>query len=281
MTTITNKKALEGIGLSEKESRALLCLFERGSITVSDMARVLNIPRTTAAIVLDELKSKGYAERVKVRGHFEWEAADLSSIVDDTARRFHSFEQEVPILRELVKAQDWGHNFSVRTYTTATGMIKAYNLILELPRGDRVYYFEGRAAVEAKFRFSDKLLLRWQEASKRSGIIIESLDSEKMLDHVWDTKSEEFWKGHLGRKLVIYLLPDEIMNFPCDICTFKKIVMLFIPGKDTAIVIESKELSEALQKLFHGLKLLGRKVDFEAELRKRLERTEPAEKSTS
>ncbi|GEM_PF-2260553 len=281
MATITNKKALEGIGLSEKEARALLCLFEKGSITVSDMARVLNMPRTTVAVILDELKSRGYAERVKVRGHFEWEAVQLSDIVEEASTRFHSFEKEVPLLKELIKTQDLGRDFSVRSYTTTAGMIKAYNLILGLHRGDRIFYMEGRASVEAKLLFSDELLINWQEASKRSGIIMEALSSEKILDYVWDTKSRQFWETHLGRKIILYMLPDEIMNFPCDICAFGETVMLFIPARDVAIIIESKELSESLQKLFHGLKTLGRKTTFDAELRKRLENEPSPEKSTS
>lgn len=270
MAAISSKKALEGIGLSEKEARILLSLLEKGSMTVSDLARLVNMPRTTVAFVLEELNRKGYAERVRVQGHFEWEAVDLSTIVDDVVLRFRSFENEVPLLREIVKTQDWGRNFSVRAYTTSVGMIKAYNLLIELSRGDRIYYFEGRASVEAKFHFSEEVHLRWQEAARQAGIIIESLESEKLFDHVWDMRSEEFWKGHLGRSMILYLLPDEIMNFPCDICAFGKTVMLFIPGKDTAIVVESKELSEALQKLFHGLKLLGRKTNFADEIRKRL-----------
>ncbi|OGZ08694.1 MAG: hypothetical protein A3D65_01290 [Candidatus Lloydbacteria bacterium RIFCSPHIGHO2_02_FULL_50_13] len=270
MVAISSKNALRGIGLSEKEARILLSLFEKGSMTVSDLARVVSLPRTTVAFVLDELKVRGYAERVKVRGHFEWEAVEISTIVDDATARFRSFENEIPLLREMVKTQDCGRNFSVRAYTTETGMVKAYNLIIELHRGDRVYYFEGRSSVEAKFRFSEEVHIRWQEAASRSGVIMESLDSEKMLDSLWKTKSEKFWRSHLDRKLIMYLLPDEIMNFACDICVFGKTVMLFTPAQDTAIIIESRELSEALQKLFQGLKTLGRKTNFADEIRKRL-----------
>ncbi|MEK7118745.1 MAG: hypothetical protein AAB869_03990 [Patescibacteria group bacterium] len=61
------------------------------------------------------------------------------------------------------------------------------------------------------------------------------------------------------------------MNFVCDICVFWSTIMLFIPERDIAIIIESKELSEALQKLFHGLKLLGRKTNFTDEVARRLE----------
>jgi len=274
MATITNKKALENIGLSEKEARALLCLFEKGSITVSDMARTLNIPRTTVAVILDNLKRRGYADKVKVRGHFEWEAVEISAITEEASARFHNFEKEIPYLKELVKTQDLSHGFSVRSYTTRAGLIKAYNLILELHRKDRIFYIEGRASVEAKLLFSDKLLVGWQEAIKRTGIVMEALSSEKIFDHVWNTKNRQFWEAHLGKQLIVYMLSDEIMNFPCDICAFGQTVMLFIPAKDIAVIIESKELSESLQKLFHGLKTLGRKTTFDAEVHKKIEETE-------
>jgi len=47
-------------------------------------------------------------------------------------------------------------------------------------------------------------------------------------------------------------------------------VVFCSPENELAIIIESKELSEALQKLFHGLKLLGKKIDPNAEIRKHL-----------
>ncbi len=91
-----------------------------------------------------------------------------------------------------------------------------------------------------------------------------------MLDSLWNSKSPQFWKSHLNRKLIVYLLPDEIMNFSCDMCAFGSTVMLFIPKRDIAIIIESKELSETLQKLFQGLKTLGKKIDFAEEIGRRL-----------
>ncbi len=262
---IITKHALINIGCSAKEASVFLVLLEKGAMTATELGRALAMPRTSALVILESLKEKGFAVRIKVGGHFEWEAGDLDDLEASADERYSSFRDSLPALRELAKAQTFGKKFAVRILNGATGLMKAYYRLLDIPKGERIYIFEGKSSILAKLNIKEENVIKWQDAFKQSGIVMEVIYSEHTLAEIRDKKSKKFWQTHVGRLIIGYALPNAVMDFPSDIAVLPNTIILFIPKQETAIIIDSTELAESLRKLFEGLKLLGKKVDLNAE----------------
>jgi len=69
--------SLETLGFNTKETKIILTLTAKGSSTVSALARMIKIPRTTISPILQKLKKRGLIRQTQVSGHQEWELIEL------------------------------------------------------------------------------------------------------------------------------------------------------------------------------------------------------------
>lgn len=254
-------QALEATGLSQKEAETFLTLLRTGSQTATGAARTVGRPRTSVLIELENLHKKGFIERIKVGGHFEWEASELDEIESSVSEKIDVFKKVLPSLREMAQTQSFGKKFSVKLFSGASGFMKAYHRVLELPRGERVYIFEGLQSVKDKLVMREQMLIKWQQRFRDSGIVIEVLGSASIPHEVHRRKGFETVRAHLDRTIIGYALPEAFADFPCDIAVLPNTIILLIANKELAVVIDSTELASTLRVLFEGLKTISQKVD--------------------
>ncbi len=270
MKNIQAKAGLVQMGLSRKEADIFLALLEKGPQTATEVARQVGKPRTSVLLLLEELKENGFVLRIKVGGHFEWEAVDLGTLESEYKERQKIVESALPLLRDLVKEQAFSKKFSVKVFSGASGLLKAYYRLLDLPRGERLYFIDGVDAVRSKMKMRDSSMKDWQEAFKSSGVIMEVLGSPRSLLEVKLRKGSDVMATHLDRKILLYALPDSVSDFPADIAILPNTIILFIPKQELAICIDSSELALSLRTLFEGLKLISTPVDVNREVNKLL-----------
>ena len=72
----------EQLGLSPYEARVLLALVRLGPANTAQLARHSRVPRTSTYQVLEELSSKGLAQRLSVEGPAVWAAPDREELFD-------------------------------------------------------------------------------------------------------------------------------------------------------------------------------------------------------
>jgi len=180
--------------------------------------------------------------------------------------KYEQFKETLPLLKELVNAQTFGKKFSVKIFSGASGILKAYYRLLDLPKGERIFYFEGLEAVKIKMSMRDQSLIKWQEQFRQSGIIIEVLGTRKSIQEVKKRKGVNVLEAHRKRLLVTYELPDAINDFPCDIAVLPNTVIFFIVKLEQAVVIDSSDLAKTFKQLFSGLKMVSTKNDSNQEV---------------
>ena len=253
--------AFQNIGLTNKEVNVFFTLLEKGSLNATDIARAVGVPRTSVLLLLDALKKKKFIERVKVGGHYEWEACELTDIETQVTEKLSTFKESIPDLQELVRAQGFGKKFKVSILSGASGMLKGYYKLLELKGGEHIYYFEGTDSVNEKMKMRDQSLIKWQQAFRESGIVIEAIGSSAVFKTVKQKKGIDVLRAYENRLIVTYELPSGITDFPCDIAVLPNTVVLFIPKQELVIFIDSTELALTFKKIFEGLKMISTVVD--------------------
>lgn len=261
MKYIQEKNVLVEMGLSKKETDVFLLLLEKGQMTATEIARGVGKARTSVLLLLTQLERKGFLQKVKVKGHFEWEASSLDDIDSFVSEKFEMFKNTLPSFKSILKEQTLGKKFSVKICTGSGGLLKAYYTLLELKKGERIYFFEGSQSVSAKLKMRNKSMIQWQNAFKASGIIMEVIGSETSLHKVKASKGEEVLRSHNNRLMIAYTLPIHNIDFPCDIAVMPNTVILFMPKEEQAIIITSTDLALSLRKIFETLKMISTKVD--------------------
>lgn len=268
------KEILNGLGLSRKEGDVLLSLYALKKSTVAALAKESALPRTTVYSALAKLLDRQMVVCAKAGKRTLWEAIlprRLLAIKEDQVARLKT---ALPELERLAVISDAIEPSSIVQYKGTQGLQRAYDLILELGRGERVLGFEGGRSSENKINALPHAYSKdWQAAVKRKGIILEIAISEKILDIV-DIASREMLEAAFGRASVTYLLPDEAMDSNSDILVFGSRVAVITPKQKTAVIITNPTTSAAFRQLIRASFTAGRKIDLNAYITQTLKKTE-------
>src|SRR3989339_298013 len=257
-------QVLYKIGLSQKESDVLLALLSVQKITVAELARQTNIPRTTIYTALQKLMKKKLILRVKVGKRELWEAVNPQRILKMKQEQVLQLKTILPDLEQLIRSIPATEKSTVVQYKGTQGLQKVYDMILEVGKGERVYTFEGGRSSEKKMTILPQEYSRfWQDAVKRKKIILESVVSEKILTVIHNA-SPEMLKAAQGRASITYILPDEVMNFYSDIVVFGQCVAIITPKDRVAVVITDSVTALAFRHLLKIACAMGRKMDLNA-----------------
>ena len=259
------KKLFEELGFSAKESVFLAALLRLKRSTISALGKKTGMPRTTLYTFIEKLSKRGLVHKVRVGNHDEWEILAPDALYRKVKRSVHDLKESLPELEKAYGAENTTKNRPiVAYYETHEGMKKAYETILKLPKGERVYSIEGVRSVEAKLKHLRKdYVLEWQEAFKKKGVIIEALTGEGALSEL-KKMDEAHLRAQFGKAVIAGLLPDEYMEFGADMFCFQNTVIIAIPARDTVVVMQNQEIAALFKGLFRIAQDASRKIDLNA-----------------
>ncbi len=258
------KTVLNELGLSQKESQILLALYALKKATVAALARHSKLPRTTIYTALGKLLERQMVVRAKVGKRELWEAVTPKRLLALKQEQINQLKSIIPELEQLVALPEVVERSSVVQYKGARGLQRVYDMILELGSGERVLGFEGGRSSEKKMQvLSAEYSRSWHTSVKRKRIILEVAVSETLLDLIKKSPQEMQEAAH-GRASIIYMLPDEVMNFDSDILVFGHHVAIVTPKNFSATVITDYMTSLAFRQLIKTACMMGKKVDLNA-----------------
>src|SRR3989344_2373291 len=258
-------KALEEIGLSPKEATIYLALLKQGSATISALGVATGMPRTSLYSILPKLQSRGVVYHGKVKNHTEWKCLTPKELYRKYKENLNNFEEALPNLENIFENRTIAPKISPITYyENLTGVKKVYEDILTLPKEERVYSIEGSGSIAAKSkRLNKEYAGNWQMLFKKSGLIWESVTSETSLRLIEEMEPSVL-KPHLGRPVILTVLPKELLNFDLDIVAFQNTAALVNVATAHVVVVRDKEIVRAIKEFITLLSQLGKKIDLNA-----------------
>lgn len=145
-----NDKILKEIGLSELQAQTYLYLLEHGATSPPTLTKALNITRTNAYKVLDQLHELRLVNRTEVKKKFVYHAEDpiaLASLVAEERNRVLALEKNTKeALKKLRLAYQKGNTETeVQTYqgTVAVKSLYEHQARIEEP----IYFVKTRADI--------------------------------------------------------------------------------------------------------------------------------------
>lgn len=243
------KDTLEELGFAEKETLLYLAILELGSATVRELAKKVDLNRTTCYDILALLMKRGLVSKFKKKGKTFFQATDPRRLVsyldrekEESAKRFEDQKQKLAAVMPefLSMLAPSSTRPKVQFFEGEKGMREAYEdtlttkeTILAYANIETMYqglphffpeYFSRRAVARIKIRaiFPDDPRSRKQ--------------SERNNEELRETR----------------FLPRKEMTFSPEINIYENKILLVSWKEKIAILIESKELAE-LQKLIFGI----------------------------
>lgn len=264
------ESTIESLGFTSKEAQVLLELYRHRRANVSVLASAMKQPRTTVALMLEKLQKKNAVVKVRVANHTEWEAVDPEHLHAHRDEQLRAFKTHIEPLRALSRAKSSKEKSVIEYYRGKEGLLRAYDLLLELDRAERIYGFEGSASMMEKLAlFTEEETLRWQSSLKKRGIILEVAVSDKLLKILKKTTTKHL-RNLLGRATIATTIPDELMDFESDIFVFRETAFIMVPSEKLAIVIRERKISRVLKALLIYAINAGEKIDLNAAIKQEL-----------
>ncbi|MEK7063587.1 MAG: hypothetical protein AAB955_02780 [Patescibacteria group bacterium] len=235
----------------------------RRSESVTHIAMSSDLPRTTTAFTLWSLASRGLAERTKVNQHWEWQRTRAERVTDaiTTAEE------------DLAGTAESGHSaLSVTTYRGIKNIAEVIKTISSLSKGERVYGIQGNLSAERGLKkLGKEYLAELHRQLRDRQVVINGIVGKSALRFVKNMTTDEL-RSHLNRLVVAHVVPDEYLNFDCDLYVMRDTVVRVQYGSLFAEVVKDPDFAASLKGLIAFVEAHAEKVDLNAEIKSELRR---------
>jgi predicted transcriptional regulator len=245
---------LEALNLSPKE-RVVLGVLQQQTLAqkISKIALRAELPHTTTSFILRKLEKRKLVARIKTNNHFRWKyKRNLDVIEEESHGSFRSSFLGVVL--------------------GMTNITKEFIKILELASAGRLYSIQGSGISKSLLKKIDtKFMYALHHEVKRRKIIIEGVIAESVF-RLFEKMSLTQLSSHLDRLTIVYILPDELINFPLDIFMLHDCVWLVDYEAERLVRIEDSALSQAFKSLFQIAEQYGKKIDLNQHIRELIDK---------
>lgn len=243
---------LEALGLSKNE-HIVLNILQQLTLAqkISKIAIQAKLPQSTTAFILRKLENRKLVNRVKYNNHFRWKYRKNLDVVEKGSE-------------ELFQ------NTFINVITGVKDIMKEFMKILELASGERLYSIQGAGISPIILeKIDSKFISFFHHAIKKQKIIIEGVISQSIFK-IFDKMTAGQIYSHLDRLTIVYVLPDELINFPLDVFIFRDHVLLVDYETERLVHIEDSALVMTYKALFNIAETYGKKIDLNLYLNKLL-----------
>lgn len=246
-TTPTNKLLVTNLiefGLSDKEARIYLSLLESDTSMVQEIAKNAGVNRSSTYVVLESLKRKGLV--FSTEGKQKYVAASPETIlqqIEDASTKTKAIKEKISGILPDLKAlhKETKHKPSVRVFEGKEGMKAVYENVLSSKKGTLIRAFSQPKAWDG---IEDGYFAYLKEKRVEQGITLKAIYPES-------TKAMEDFSIIDKRKLAEFrFLPKKTKEFSSDFRIYGDKIALTSSKDQFGIIIENKEIAEAVKFIF-------------------------------
>lgn len=227
--------ALKQYGLSEKEILVYTAILPLDSSKLQDIAKRVDLPRTTIYNTLNYLCQKGIVSFITKGSVRCYQAADPQKLVDALDERKNLLKSVLPqlkVLQENKKADS-----SVEIFQGQKGL---FTILADIFSKKQMLYYFGSYSLS-------KEILKHQPEHFRT-IRLERKIPAKI---VMDFYDEEIFHAAEYKRITEMRFNDSLKEFPCMVFIYGKKVALYTLKKDLiGLIISNEQVAEAMKIVF-------------------------------
>lgn len=250
------KKALEQIGLGQKEVQVLLVLLEHGPMLASAIAKLAKLNRTTTYGLLRELGGRGLVSQVKKEGAARYQSIAPELLPQYIERRRDELgaskkevEDALPQIK-LLRAK--GKSLpKVQFFEGKEGVEQAYEDTLENNKGKKIYEITGIESIYTKL---DPKFIEYYPAKRaRLGIKSFYIAPESEVAHKAKLDDTKYLRE-------VSFIPEKY-KMDTEIAMYDNKVGIYSFAKENpvAIIIEDDTIAHTMKTLFEYIESTTKK----------------------
>lgn len=227
--------ALKEYGLTNKEIEVYTQLLPLGSINLQEIAKRINLPRTTIYNTLNYLASKGLVSKI-IRGHVTFFiATEPKKLISDIEEKKRLIVSALPELENLKKQII--ESSSCEIYEGFKGVSTILAEVFSIKQ--QTYYFGS---------YSKSLEILKHLPQHSANLRIDNKIPAKIIIDLYE---EPRFYNKKYQKLTEMRFLDSMKDFPCMIFIYGDRVALYtLQGDLVGVIIRNKEVSQAMKMVF-------------------------------
>jgi len=245
MNEMDKELALKEFGLTDKEIKVYLALLSLGKVNLQEIAKRIDLPRTTIYNTLNYLYSKGLVSRIVKEYVTYFEAVDPTKFIDNINQKKELLLSVLPELESLKKQIKESSN--VEIYEGFKGIS---TILADIFREKQETYYFG------SYSKSAEILKHLPEHSR-----LLRLEKKIPAKIVIDKYDEETFHKPAYKKITEMRFLDSLKDFPCIIFIYgNKVALYTVEGELVGLIIKNKEVASAMKFIFNSFWNMGKTV---------------------
>lgn len=231
---------LEDIGLTEKEASVYFAMLVLGTKTISEIARVSEIKRTTVYSIIESLKRQGLVVS-EIKGFKTFYVAESPTKLDTLLEnKKRIFENSLPDFLELYRFK--GKTGFIKKYEGLESVKNIYNNILRegRPKDDYLVMANQEKWVNIAKNFFEYFIEKRSKIGMESKFLFQESDIAKHYK-----KFQKNWNSK------IKIFPSGIILDTNIIITKDKVILQKLVEPLSAIVIEDRDIANTYREIFY------------------------------
>lgn len=231
-------KIFQDLGLSDKESRVYFALLELGEAMASAIARRSNLKRSTAYIVLENLKEKGLVSTFLFKKKQYFRALDPSLFRDNYYRKLERLDEAIPFLdviknKYMVKPQ-------MTLYEGKDGLIEMMEDTLNVTNLELLVWANMELAVNTTL---SSYYSEYVKKKVQKKIWVKGIFSDGPTARLFREKGTEELRE-------VYLIPADEFPFKNEINIYDDKVAIVSHEDEVGVIIQNRAIAETQKSIF-------------------------------
>lgn len=254
------QKVLQELGLTKEEAEIYLACLKLGEPKISDIAQIVDVPRTSIYVHVKNLAEKGILKKSRREGIERFVAVEPAHLVEDEKERIAELEKAVPLLEQLCILPN--KKMKIEYFDCRKGLLRMYEIMAEQSRGKEIFFIEPDGFNEMATNIADLDYWRqWQEKILKYGTRLYGVSTPKNAAFV-KTMPDEFKQVIVRRPLVLRLVPQEKMNFFVALHLIPPGLSYLSDVKENfSVSIENLSICNMFRVIFNELYEIGEQFD--------------------
>lgn len=251
---------LQNLGLSKEEAEVYLAFLKVGVAKISDITKIVEIPRTSIYVHAKSLVNKGFLKKTKKEGIEYFLPVEPSDILKEENEKVRDFAEIVPELENL--SDFMKKESSVEYLDTKDGIKKLLRELAGYRGKEPIYFIEiPEAAKTYNEIVGSDFVEKFQKILFDKNIIARGVSPRSVIDLIKSVpgKAREIY---LKRPVTTRVIDDDKFPFHVNLyLLYPDIVFISAPQDILVVKIKNKFIYESFIFLYKSVEALAKPID--------------------
>lgn len=251
---------LQNIGFKKEEAEIYLACLKLGTAKVSQLAKEVDIPRTSIYVYLKNLLEKGYIKKTKKAGIEYFSAINPAIILEDSKEKIESFSKIVPQLEKLLDFP--GNKPKVEYSDTAQGLLKLYEEMAKMDYKNPPCLIESGEAIKKNLEImGDDFTYKWQKKFLEKKIVTQGIITRDAIPIIQGLP-EKIKKIAQQRPATVRVINNSEFPFSINLyLIYPNKSFIIVPQENFVLTIENNLIYNSLISLYKTIYEKAERID--------------------